>query len=176
MKDGARLVYTLAPMSPDEAQALGVTEADRRRLIRMDSGKVNIAPPMAEAKWFQLVGVPLGNGTDLYPSGDEVQTVETWTPPDTWAGITNHIANAILSEIDAGLPDGNRYSDHHNAADDRAAWRVVVKHAPGKPEGQAKQVIAGWLKNGALERRDHDNPTTRHKGKALFLNPAKRPS
>ena len=46
MKDGGRLVYTLAPMSPEEAQAFGVKEEERRMLIRMDSGKVNIAPPM----------------------------------------------------------------------------------------------------------------------------------
>jgi hypothetical protein len=28
------------------------------------------------ATWFKLMGVPLGNGSKLYPHGDEVQTVE----------------------------------------------------------------------------------------------------
>jgi hypothetical protein len=176
MKDGARLVYTLSPMSPEEAQTLGVPEADRRRLIRMDSGKVNIAPPMAEAKWFRLVGVPLGNGTERYPHGDEVQTVEPWTPPDTWDGISNAIANAILNEIDAGLPDGNRYSDHHKSTDDRAAWRIVGKHAPNKTEAQARCVVAAWLKSGTLARNEYENPATRKTVKGLFVNPAKRPT
>src|SRR5206468_2093606 len=105
MKDAARLVYTLTPMAPEEAQGFGIPEADRRRLIRMDAGKVNICPA-GDAKWFRLVGVPLSNGTDLYPHGDEVQTVEVWTPPDTWAGMNHHLLNQILNDIDAGLPDG----------------------------------------------------------------------
>ena len=76
MKDAGRLIYTLTPMSLEEGQALGLGEADRRRLIRLDSAKVNITPPMAEAKWFRLIGVDIGNGTALYPRGDQVQTVE----------------------------------------------------------------------------------------------------
>ncbi len=175
MKDAARLVYTLTPMSPDEAKAYGVPESDRRRLIRMDSGKVNIAPPVVEAKWFRLVGVPLRNGTDLYPHGDEVQTVEVWTPPNILEGINNTIANAILTDLEAGLPDGNRYSNHHNAAD-RAAWRIVTKHVPDKAEGPARQIIAAWIRNGVLVCRDYDNPTRRKPAQGLFVDPAKRPS
>jgi hypothetical protein len=122
------------------------------------------------------VGVPLGNGNDLYPHGDEVQTVEIWIPPDTWEGISNHLANLILTEIDAGLPDGNRYSDHQRAHRERAAYGVVLKHAPHKTEPQAKAIIKAWVKSGTLERRDHENPETRKTVKALFVNDAKRPT
>ena len=97
MKDAGRLIYTLTPMSPEEGQAFGLSEADRRRLIRLDSAKVNIMPPMAEAKWFRLVGVDIGNGTELYPNGDQVQTVEPWTPPDAFAGLSNLLINQILT-------------------------------------------------------------------------------
>jgi hypothetical protein len=175
MKDAARLVYTLTPMSQEEAQAFGISEAERRRLVRMDSGKVNIAPPMADAKWFRLVGVPLGNGTDLYPHGDEVQTVEVWTPPDTWAGLSNHLLNTILTDIDAGLADGNRYSDGRSATD-RAAWRVVIKHAPDKTEAEARQIIKTWVKNDVLTRHDYPNPATRKTVSGLRINEGKRPS
>jgi hypothetical protein len=175
MKDGARLVYTLSPMSPDEAQTFGLREEERRRLIRMDSGKVNIAPPLDTAKWFRLVGVPLGNATDLYPHGDEVQTVEVWMPPDTWAGLSHHLLNQILTDIDAGLPDGNRYTNGPNAGN-RAAWTVVVKHAPDKAEAQAKKIIKTWVKNGVLVPGDYENPVTRHTVKGLRLDEAKRPS
>ena len=111
--DAGRLVYTLAPMSAEEAKAFGIPEAERRCYVRMDKGKVNITPPAAHAKWFKLVGVPLGNGTELYPHGDNVQTVEPWTPPDTWADLDADLQNRILDEIDVGLPNGNRYSDEH---------------------------------------------------------------
>jgi hypothetical protein len=174
MKDGGRLVYTLSGMSTDEAQAFGVPEKERRSLVRMDSGKVNITPPMAEAKWFRLVGVPLGNATEMYPNGDEVQTVEPWTPPDTWADLSCPLLNRILDEIDAGLPDGNRYTDAPNV-ETRAAWRIVAKHAPEKTEGQAREVIKAWVKNRVLVREDYENPTTRKPVKGLRLDPTKRP-
>jgi RecA-family ATPase len=80
-KDGGRLVYTLTTMTSEEAQTFGVSEDARRNLIRMDSAKVNIAPPAAHAKWFRLIGIPLGNATEQYPHGDVVQTVEQWCHP-----------------------------------------------------------------------------------------------
>jgi hypothetical protein len=58
VKDAVRLVYTLTPMTSDEAKQFKIPETDRRGYVRMDSGKVNIAPPSRQAKWFRIVGVP----------------------------------------------------------------------------------------------------------------------
>lgn len=140
-KDAARLVHTLTPMTPEEANGFGVGEAERRRLIRLDSGKVNIAPPAAEASWFRLIGVSLGNITAEYPSGDEVQTVEPWAPPSVWSGLSHHLLNEILTAIDKGPAEGARYSAHGNAAQNRAAWRVVKQFAADKSDEQAKIII-----------------------------------
>ena len=140
VKDGARLVYTLSAMTTDEAQGFGIKEDERRSLVRLDSGKVNIAPPLAAAKWFRLVGVPLDNASALYPHGDEVQTVEPWTPPDAWDGLDHGRLNRILDAIDAGLPDGQRYTNAPNAKD-LAAWRVVLEYAPDKSEKQAREIV-----------------------------------
>jgi RecA-family ATPase len=49
IRDAARLVYTLCPMSPEEAKAFGIPQEQRRRYVRMDSAKVNIAPPAESA-------------------------------------------------------------------------------------------------------------------------------
>jgi hypothetical protein len=49
----------------------------------MDKGKVNVTPPARKAVWFHLVGVNIGNASDCYPHGDEVQVAEPWFPPDT---------------------------------------------------------------------------------------------
>jgi hypothetical protein len=175
MKDAARLVYTLSAMSPEEAQALGLNEIDRRRLIRLDSAKVNIAPSMGEARWFRLVGVKLGNSTDLYPNGDEVQTVVPWVPPDTFAGLSNVTINEILNDIDAGLPDGNRYTDGPNVIE-RAAWRVIARHCAGKSEGACRQIIRLWLKSGLLIRRNYENRATRKPAIGFWVDNEKRPS
>jgi hypothetical protein len=175
MKDAARLVYTLSPMTPEEAVAFNLPEEERRRLVRLDSAKVNITPPLSAARWFRLVGVTLGNTSDLYPHGDEVQTIEEWTPPDTWAGLSHRVLNQILTDIDAGLPDGNLYSDGPNVTD-RAAWRVVAKHAPEKSEAAARQIVKTWVRTGVLRHHEYANPITRKPVKGLRVDPAKRPS
>ena len=100
-----------------------------------------------------------------------MQAVEPWTPPDTWAGLSHHVLNQILTAIDAGLPDGNRYSDARNVAD-RAAWKVVLEHAPDKTETQAREIIKTWVKNGVLVADDYENPVTRHTVKGLRLDAA----
>ncbi len=174
-KDAARLVYTLTSMSSGEAKRFGVAEDSRHFYVRMDSAKVNIAPPMMRAKWFRLVGVPLGNATKVYPSGDTVQTVEPWTPPELWADVSTATLNAILTEIDKGLPDGNRFTDAGNAKE-RAAWRVVIKHVPTKTKAQGREIIRVWVKNGVLEAYSYSNPVTRHDNTGLRVDDAKRPS
>jgi hypothetical protein len=130
---------------------------------------------MRAAKWFRLVGVRLNNATAAYPHGDEVQAIEPWEPPDTWAGLSSHLLNQVLTAIDAGLPDGSRYTDAPNAGT-RAAWRVVVEHAGDKTEAQAREIIRTWVKNGVLVSRDYDNPVTRKPAKGLHLDTTKRPS
>jgi AAA domain/Primase C terminal 2 (PriCT-2) len=174
MKDAARLIYTLTPMSDSEADRFEISEEERRSLIRVDSGKVNIAKPSTAATWFRLVGVPLLNSTELYPKGDEVQTVEVWLPPDTWADMDVKLLNRILTDSNSGLPDGNKYTDGPNA-DEREAWRVVVKHATHKSEAQAKTVIKKWVTDGVLKSDEYTNPKTRKKVKGLKLVAKMRP-
>jgi hypothetical protein len=179
--DAARLVYTCLPMSEDDARVFGISQEDRRDYIRVDSGKPNIARRNRNAKWFRLVSVTLDNQTGQYPAGDEVQTVEPWSPPDMWTGTTSLGLNAVLTDIDRGLtdtngnPTGQRYSDH-NAAKDRAAWKVVQKHYPQKTKEQCRQIIAKWLETELLYPEDYDDPVERKQRKGLFVDDAKRPS
>jgi hypothetical protein len=175
MKDAARLVYTLNPMTTQEALQFGLTEADRRSLIRMDSGKVNIAPLSHEATWFRIVGVALDNGQGIYPAGDNVQTVEQWHPPKTWEGLDSALLNRILDDIDAGCPDGSRYSSA-NAAKDRAAWKVVIRHAEDKNQIQAKNIIKAWISSGTLFNETYEDKTARKAAEGLRVCATKRPS
>lgn len=170
MKDAARLVYTLNTMTTDEASLFNIPETDRKSLIRYDPGKVNIAPPASEAKWFRLVGVSLGNGTDQYLLGDSVQAVEVWLPPDLWDGIDVAIANRILTDIDTGMANGSRYSAAA-AAKRRAAWPVVVKHAPEKSQQQARNMVQLWIKSGTLFEEQYDDPFDRKPAEGLRANP-----
>ena len=175
MKDAARLVYTLTPMSSEEATQFGLGESDRRSLIRLDSGKVNLAPLSSDATWFRLVGVPLDNGGGIYPAGDNVQTVEPWHPPSAWACLDHPLLNRILDDIEGGMPNGSRYSGAPKA-EDRAAWQVVVTHAPDKTEKQAREIIRTWIKSGTLYTEDYEDPNQRKVRAGLRVNAGKRPS
>jgi hypothetical protein len=120
-------------------------------------------------------GVPLNNGTEAYPNGDEVQVAERWHPPDAWAGASHASLNAVLDVIEAGLPNGDKYS-HDPRSGNRCAWKAVIELLPEKSEGQAKEIVATWIKSGTLQVVDCTNQATRHTVKGLQVNPLKRPS
>ena len=167
--------YTLTPLTPEEAQTFGLSEADRRFLVRYDSAKVNIAPPSIDAKWFRIVGMPLGNFTDTYPAGDNIQTVEPWSPPDLWIGTDSHLLNRILDAIEHGMENGQRYTTA-NAATARAAWPVVQAALPDKNKDQCRAMLAAWVKNGTLTTENYDDPVDRKTRAGLRVTPSKRPS
>jgi hypothetical protein len=183
IRDAGRLVFTLTPMSEQEAKTFGIGEIDRHDFIRLDPAKVNIVRRSQKAKWFRLVGVRLGNGTKAadgspggdYPNGDEVQTVEPWTPPELWADTSTVALNAALTEIDDGMPNGQRYSDAPNARE-RAVWHVIQKHCPNKNEDQCREIIRTWVNTGLLCRVDYEDPIVRKTCKGLRVDASKRPS
>ena len=72
MVDAGRLIYTAATMQTEEASAFGISEELCKEYFRVDHGKVNITRGSKPASWFHLVGVQLGNATEIYPSGDKV--------------------------------------------------------------------------------------------------------
>lgn len=169
----ARCTYTVTGMSEEEAATYGIEANERRRLIRLDDAKRNMSVADAE-RWYRLETVRLGNSTADYPDGDAVQAVEIWAPPDMWRNLPPSLCCRILDEIDAGLPDGERYSGAPTARV-RAAWPVVRKHAPTLTERQARDAIKTWLRNQVLEERDYYSEARREDIKGLFANPAKRP-
>lgn len=174
-RDAGRLMYTLTRMNDGEGETFGIPAEERRLFVRLDSSKVNIAPPSGEATWFKLVGVRLENGTPDYPHGDEVQTVVPWSPPRTWDGVTGAQLNAALDEIEAGMSNGQRYSDA-GPAKTRAAWPVVQRHCPGRTEPQCRQIVSTWVQNGVLFNEDYDDPVDRKSRKGLRVCHGKRPS
>jgi hypothetical protein len=175
VRDAGRLIYTLTTMSEDEAKLFNISEVDRKAYVRLDPAKVNIAPSAQKATWFKLVGVKLGNGTPEYPNGDEVQTVEPWSPPDTWANLSTTALNEALTEIDAGLSNGQRFSSA-SAAKDRAAWPVVQRHCPDRAEGQCRDIVNTWVRTGLLLNQDYEDPISRKTVKGLYVDNTKRPT
>jgi AAA domain len=172
--DAARIACPLLPMSPDEAKAFGVGEDERRRLVRLDDGKVNIALSSTKPRWYRLASVNLNNGTAAYPSGDNVQAIEHWSAPETWKGLSNALLNRILDDIDAGMEKGERYSGAPSAKT-RAAWRIVQRHAPDKTEPQCREIVKTWIANGLLVVEEYTSPNERKPFEGLRVHHSKRP-
>jgi AAA domain len=175
IKDAGRLVYTLAPMSADEAKTFNIDPDLRCSYIRLDPAKINIAARATKATWFHLIGVTIENGTEDYPNGDTIQVVEPWSPPSTWADTSVETLNRILDDIAKGMENGQRYTNAP-ASKDRAVWPVIQKHYPDKPEAQCRTIISAWLDSGLLYRDEYIDPVDYKKRKGLYVDSAKRPS
>jgi hypothetical protein len=175
IRDAGRLVYTLVPMSEDEAKAFNISPDVRWSYVRLDSSKVNIVARGGKPMWFHIIGMPIGNATDEYPNGDTVQVVEPWTPPSAWADTTPDGLNAILTNIDRGMSNGQRFSNAP-AAGERAVWPAVQRAYPRKAEAQCREIVNAWLATGLLYSTDYDDPVQRKPRKGLFVDDAKRPS
>ena len=138
-----------------------------------ESSKLNLSAK-SDPIWYRLASINIGNGTEEYPNGDNVQAIEVWTPLDMWAGLSNALCNRILDDIAAGL-DGELYSSAP-AAKERAAWKVVNKHAENLTDEQCKKVIRTWIENGVLIDGREFFGKNRHTGKGLVVNGARRPT
>jgi hypothetical protein len=176
IRDTGRLVYTLTYMSEEEAKLYSIPVENRRLYIRLDSSKVNIVEQSGKPTWFRFIGVPIGNATPQYPNGDTVQTVEPWSPPETWAGISTETLNVILTAIERGTEEGQRYSAGPKTGEARAAWRVVQRHCPDKTEGQCREIIRQWLKTELLVPKEYYDPVQRKDLSGLHVNDSKRPT
>jgi hypothetical protein len=154
-------------MTADEAAKLGIDDGERWRYVRVDSGKVNIAPAAATAKWFRLVGIPLGNANATYPSGDAVQTVEPWTPVDPMTLVNDEdLRNTILAEI-KNAPPHALYSAHANS-EQRHVWQMFKRHLPEITKKQAEKIIDAWLRDCLLQYvQFKDNKCRDRQGLAL---------
>jgi len=153
-------------MATSEAAQLGITEDGRRLHVRIEGGKGGPGP-IAKAHWLKIETVDL-------PNGDTVAIATRWSPPDTFADLADASLNAALTEIDKGLPNGQRYSNA-GPAKERAAWPIVHKHCPNKTEAQCRQIINTWARTGLLYNKPYDDPIERKKRNGLYVNDAKRP-
>jgi hypothetical protein len=169
LRDAARLVATMGPMSPGDAAHYGISETERHSYVRVDHGKVNIIAPRDHALWFRLRSVRLNNGTPQYPAGDEVQVAERWKPPDPW-DLVGGAQPRILKQIDEGPGKGRRYSGHSRAGPKRSGWRVVRDILGNKiSQSQAQQIIEGWIQNGILHTAPYRDPDQHRFVKGLYV-------
>jgi hypothetical protein len=175
LTDAARCAAVLGPMSPEEADRLGVVPAERWRHVRLDDAKANLAPRAEQAMWYRLEGVKLGNGTADYPHGDTVAALTPWQPPSAFIDISVEVANAALDEIAAGPQPGVLFAATKQGGVAAERWAGVVLRRLGLAEATAARVIATWLRNGVLKEESYRDPVHRKQRHGVRVVESKRP-
>lgn len=150
----ARMVFTVATMTEDEAKKLGVEVALRRQYFRVDSAKSNYAPA-AEADWHRMVECVLDNSSEEYPEGDRVAAAVAWTPPVT---ATPEKAPELLAMIEAAIErgfGGEPYSDRMSEGERRSIMPVLA--AQGITDSRGRKALMDALRQRGVERRPYIN-------------------
>jgi hypothetical protein len=176
LTDAARAASVMSPMAPEEAERLGVPPAERRFYVRLDDAKANLAPMGEQALWYRLEGVPLGNGTALYPQGDTVAALAPWRPPSPFAGLDAAACNRALDEIAAGPEPGQMFTVLRGGFGGNERWAGRVLLRAGLPEDEARRVISAWLRSGLLVETEYRCPVHRRARKGVRVVDAKRPT
>jgi hypothetical protein len=157
-------------MTEDEAKKFGIDDRDRKKYIRVESSKVNLAAANQDTVWFELVGVDLGNATDVYSHGDNVAAAKRWWPPDEMiGGVAAKLGRQILDLIDVGLPGGGRYSPHRNAHGESAATNAVMTVIPNYSRAKAWQVIETFWEEQRLYGAEYRDENQRKTKAGLFV-------
>jgi hypothetical protein len=139
----AHFVFTLADMGAGDGETLGVSEADRKKYIRLDDAKGKLAPPSG-ARWFERVGVTMPYGL----VGEQVGVLVPHEFGGTEERFTTHQANEVLKEVErrfeAGTPfshsprSGARYLGHYLLQNRKMSRRT------------AESLMTEWLNNGVV--------------------------
>lgn len=165
--DAARVVRQIVRMTKDEATSarFSIPEAERGDYFRVMNGKANLA--RAEGgRWLHMADVALGNGSGLWPLGDNVGVAERWTPPTVQPGTM-----ADLARVQAALTASPLPPRADQRSPDWIGYLVAsvkgldvgshgVKKAARTQEqctarNQVLSMIDDWVLNGGLEVRPH---------------------
>jgi Mesyanzhinovviridae DNA polymerase len=162
----ARVFETMSAKEHEQLVEIAPDMLPPGHYFRSFNGKRSFAPPADQSSWFKLTSVELSNG-------DNVGVVTAWTYPASQEDISPEVAERIIKEIGEGTTDGQRFTNHKQAATARQAWPLVQKHCPDKTREQCCRIVTGWIKKGLLYEDTYDDPVYRRQRRGLF---ARRPS
>lgn len=145
----ARFNRLLVPMTEAEGLQAGVD--DFRYFFRIGDMESNLAPPSSDRnRWFQKVGVEIGNGAQ-YP------TIRPWVWPDAFGGVTVVEARKVRAAIAKRAAEGEplrESSQSPNWAGYVVAELLGLNLAKPSNKARVKAMLKKWVETGvlALER------------------------
>ena len=178
--DRSRNTRQISRADEKEAPSLGIKEQDRWRYLAISNGKANNAR-LAGAHWVQLVSVQLGNGTPDFPAGDEVQTVESWTPAKGLVGKTSDLSRlqaamhalTIPPRADQRSPDWVGYLLADLLGRDAGRGLTLEQCSAAQIDARArvKAMIAGWFDCGGLVVETRPDPKGKQGATIAYVKP-----
>lgn len=164
----ARAARVINRVSEKDALEMGVRQDEARGIFRIDDGKANLAPPAEKAVYRRMVGVQIANG-------EWVGVAVPFELPDEWSGLTDAVVNTILGQINAGIQNVETEEYYSLRPQDKARWvgQLITDYPFNraedfKTEGQAKQIIKTWLKNGLIEEMTYHSAAQRKDRKGVI--------
>ena len=155
-----RLLWSLRPMSAEEAQEYGIADDMRDLYLRLETGKSQYAR-RAPNRWLVTEDAELANG-------DSAHRLVPWTPPS--ADMTPEMIVTALACVRNGfggepLSPGNR---------SEAYWRTAFQ-AAGIPRSVHQKLLDKLMAEGSVTYRPWHDPGERKARKRLYASGTKIP-
>jgi hypothetical protein len=174
LNNAARMTLVLNRMSPEQAEIFSIPQEKHRAYFNVADDKHNLAPAEA-ADWFELVGVTLGNATDVHEA-DSVGVVVPWKPPSALDGVDlDH-----LFRIQKVLASSDYFRDAQSEAWVGDVIANVLKFDASTAAGKkrVKTLVDQWIGSGILTSEMRLNEVPQEQGssrrRALGHRPGER--
>lgn len=102
--NSARAVMSIDTLNANDANDIGVMPSQAQWFFRLISVKGNLSPPSPDDRWYELTSFNLGNGTETYPAGDNVQVVKPFKASTQKPAFSDEKILAALTAIHAASP------------------------------------------------------------------------
>src|SRR5262245_25597840 len=131
----ARIVSTIFPMTPKEAEAMleEEDEQNRAQYLRYDDAKANLNLTSTVARWFRKDTITLNNATADQPA-DQVGALVPWKPKGFLDGVLEDQIVKFLDSVDRGIldndgqPTGEYFTFDARKAADQETSRYIGDH------------------------------------------------
>ena len=149
----ARISLSLEPVSEADAPKIGVAPWDAKSILRLVGTKQNLSPPGTGDRFYRVTSVTLANAQPpIYPNGDSVGVIETFTPSLASTAYPQPILAAVVATIAAAIPPlapSGRYSGL------AAIAAAIAPHRNGQAsDAEAKAIIDYLIRQGTLAITD----------------------
>lgn len=134
----ARIAITAAPMTKEEAEALGIPADLRRRFFRIDNAKANYSPA-SDAVWCELQEYELDNG-------DLVAAAVPWEPRHGVSAGPGGASSEALALLQAEVRRGTEHGPYSPRLDPQELRSVAAAMARvGIDKPVAQRTALRWL-------------------------------